>query len=412
MVGISTTLDRGAHASNGTAPSRDALPLRCAAWRYRIPLRRPLEGALGVLAVREGLVVRLTSVSGVSGIGEGVAHPFAPAACLAEAWQELCAWSRALGRGDDTARGWLDRSYWCASSNTESRPGFRSPLLRVALETAGRDLEACERGLTLAATLAAVPRESVMVNATVGAGEPEAVAAEVAARVAEGFACVKLKVDPERLEREVQTLRLVRQVVGSGPRLRVDANAACSAEAAIALARRITEFDVEYVEQPVASIADLARVRRATDVRIAADESVESAEAVRALAAAEAADVVVVKPALYGIAEALRIADEARRHGLEVVVTSALDTSVGIVAALHVAAAVPNAPGACGLATAGLLGGDLVQTVPVDHGWMQLPRAPGLGVKLDPCALDRWTVDVLEVEPAAKASTFTHGGAG
>ncbi len=405
MVDIPTAVNGGAHALETREPSHAGHPHRCEAWRYRIPLRRPFGGALGTVDVREGLVVRLTGASGATGIGEGVAHPFAPAAVLAEAWQELVTWSRVLGRGDSAALRPIDWRHWPGSSDADAGGGLRSPLVRVALETAARDQEAHECGRALAATLAEVPRAAVALNATVGVGEPEGVAAEVAARVAEGFECVKLKCDAARLDRLVETLRLVRQAVGNRPRLRLDANAACSVERAIAVARRIAEFEVDYLEQPVASIAELARVRRATPVRIAADESVLSVEAVRALAAAGAADVVVVKPALCGIGAALGIADEARRQGLEVVVTSALDTSVGVVAALHVAAAVPGALGACGLATAGLLNGDLVRrTVPVDHGAMRVPGAPGLGVALDPLALRRWAVDVLEVQaPAGKA---------
>ena len=412
MPNVLTVMNRPVHAPGTTGTPHGWRVARCEAWRYRIPLRRPFGGARGALSVREGLVVRLTSGAGATGIGEGVAHPFASAAALGEAWEELCAWQQALSGGDDVPVQCVEGRHLPGSGGSESWWGLRSPLVRAAVETAARDLQARERGLPLAATLAAAPRASVPVNATVGTGDPAAVVAAVAARVAQGFGCVKLKLDPERFERHVETLRLVRQAVGSGPRLRLDANAAWTVDAAIAALRRIAEFDIEYVEQPVASIAGLARVRRAAGVRIAADESVVSAAAVRALAAARAVDVVVVKPALCGIAEALRIADEADRLGLEVVVTSLLESSVGVLAALHVAAAVPGPLGACGLATAELLSGDLVQSVvPVDRGAMHLPDGPGLGVELDPVAVKRWAVGASEVRTPATNEPPDRGGA-
>jgi o-succinylbenzoate synthase len=160
----------------------------------------------------------------------------------------------------------------------------------------------------------------------------------------------------------------VRDALGSSGRLRVDANGAWPINEA---ARAIGLLDkaaggLEYVEQPCASVEDLAAVRRRVDVPIAADESIRRASdpyRVRDLAAADVA-VLKVQP-LGGVRACLRIAEDI---GLPVVVSSALETSVGIAAGLALAAALPELPYACGLATVSLLAGDVVAEplVPVD----------------------------------------------
>jgi O-succinylbenzoate synthase len=123
---------------------------------------------------------------------------------------------------------------------------------------------------------------------------------------------------------------------------------------------------LEYVEQPCASVEDLASVRRAVDVPIAADESIRRAADPYRVRDLEAADVAVLKvQPLGGVRACLRIAEDI---GLPVVVSSALETSVGIAAGVALAAALPELPYACGLATVQLLTDDLATAplLPVD----------------------------------------------
>ena len=121
---------------------------------------------------------------------------------------------------------------------------------------------------------------------------------------------------------------------------------------------------LEYVEQPVASVEDLAVVRRRVAVPIAADESIRRAEDPYRVRDLEAADVAVLKvQPLGGVRACLRIAEDI---GLPVVVSSALETSVGIAAGLALAAALPDLPYACGLATTSLMASDVVDLLPVD----------------------------------------------
>src|SRR5580693_3299495 len=119
----------------------------------------------------------------------------------------------------------------------------------------------------------------------------------------------------------------------------------------------IERFGLEYAEQPCATLDELAELRRHVDIPIAADESIRRAEDPLRVRAAGAADIVVLKvQPLGGVWAALRVAEAC---GLPVVVSSAVDTSVGLAAGVALAAALPELPYACGLATMSLLAGDV-----------------------------------------------------
>jgi O-succinylbenzoate synthase len=214
-------------------------------------------------------------------------------------------------------------------------------------------------------------RGSVPVNATV----PAVPAARVAAVLARfpGAATAKVKVAQagQSLADDVERVAAVVDALGgSTARVRVDANGAWTVDEALeALPRLVSAAGpatFEYAEQPCRTIEELAALRVALGhqghrIRLAADESVRKADDPLRVAVAGAADVVLVKVApLGGVRAALAVAQQlGRAHGLPVVVSSALDTSVGIGAGLALAAALPDLPFACGLATAGLFEADV-----------------------------------------------------
>ena len=176
--------------------------------------------------------------------------------------------------------------------------------------------------------------------------------------------------------------------------IRGDANTAWDVDAAV---RAITELDaaaegLEYVEQPCASVAELAQVRRKVNVPVAADESVRRAEDPLAVARAGAADLLIVKAQpLGGVARALEVIDAT---GLPAVVSSALDTSIGIGLATYLAAALPSLDHACGLGTIRLFQGDVSASplLPVD-GYLR-PRRGEVDVEVEESDTDlcpRWS---------------------
>ena len=198
-------------------------------------------------------------------------------------------------------------------------------------------------------------RDRVPVNDLVPAVPPDRAAALAAAAVAVGSRCVKVKVGPGVDDDRVAA---VRDAVGPHVRLRVDANGAWDLDRATAAVGRLAPYDLALVEQPVPTLDDLARLRRRVDVALAADESVRDVDDARALARLEAADAVVVKvQPLGGVAAALAVVEAA---GVPAVVSALYETSVGLAAGLALAAALPELPYACGLATAALLAGDVV----------------------------------------------------
>jgi O-succinylbenzoate synthase len=210
-------------------------------------------------------------------------------------------------------------------------------------------------------------RDAVAVNVTVPACDPERAHAIVTAG---GCRTAKVKV-AERgqvLADDIARLEAVRDALGPDGLIRIDANGAWDVDEAVAA---ITTLDraaggLEYVEQPTMAVEDLAAVRRRVDVPIAADESIRRAADPYRVRDLEAADIAVLKvQPLGGVAACLRIAEDI---GLPVVVSSAVESSVGIAAGVALAAALPDLPHACGLATVQLLTDDVVADplLPVD----------------------------------------------
>ncbi len=228
-------------------------------------------------------------------------------------------------------------------------------------------------------------RDSVPVNVTVPAVGPDEAARIV--RASRGCRTAKVKVAEPGQSRAEEEARLeaVRDALGPGGRIRVDANGLWGVDEAVTAIAVLDRAagGLEYVEQPVAGVEDLALVRRRVAVPIAADESIRRAEDPYRVRDLEAADVAVLKvQPLGGVRACLRIAEDI---GLPVVVSSALETSVGIAAGVALAAALPELHHACGLATVQLLTDDLVEHrfVPVDGALAVRPPV------VDPAALHR-----------------------
>jgi O-succinylbenzoate synthase len=230
-------------------------------------------------------------------------------------------------------------------------------------------------------------RTRIPVNCTVPAVGPGR--ARQAVLTSGGCRTAKVKVaEPgQTLSDDVARVEAVAEALGAGGRVRVDANGGWSVDAAVdaigVLNRAVG--GLEYVEQPCATVEELARVRRRVEVPIAADESIRRAADPMRVRELEAADVAVLKvQPIGGVHACLRVAEQI---GLPVVVSSALETSVGLAAGLALAAALPELPFACGLNTLSLLDGDVTaDPLRVEDGTMQVRRPAA-----DPDLLRRYT---------------------
>ena len=173
----------------------------------------------------------------------------------------------------------------------------------------------------------------------------------------------------------------MRATVGREITLRLDANGTADWQTALGFARAVARFDIEYLEQPVATLEELAVLRRCSPIPVAADEALTGPDAVERALALEAADVLVLKlPLLGGPRAVLAAAERASGRGMDVVVTSMLESGVGLAAAVHTAAAL-GAARAHGLATGQLLASlGIAESLDPVEGALSVPAGQGLGV--------------------------------
>ena len=257
------------------------------------------------------------------------------------------------------------------------------------------------------ADLPTLKREAIPVNATLPAVTPDQVE-KVLSRFGD-FGTVKIKVaeSGQSLDDDLQRVQAVRNIYPDA-RIRLDANGGYSVEDAMNIATALFDSGVslDYLEQPVKTIAEMAELKlrlskagigsaQANGVKIAADESVRKVSDPMAVVQADAADILVLKAApLGGISRAMAIANEA---ALPVVISSALDSSIGLSMGAHLAAALPihsaTEPGGlafdCGLGTGALLAGDVTREplIPAD-GFIEVRRV----------AVDQQKLDIFEAE--------------
>jgi O-succinylbenzoate synthase len=290
------------------------------------------------------------------------------------------------------SRGWTEFSPFPEYDDAES-----AAWLAAAIDFGWQEVPAAVEG-----------RTSIRVNATlpaVAAGRVD----EVLARY-DGCRTVKVKVAErgQTLADDVARVRRAREVMGAEGRLRIDANGGWNVDEAEHAIRTLAEFDLEYVEQPCATVLELAEIRarvgESLGIPIAADESVRKADDPVAVARAGAADLIVVKAQpLGGVARALRIVRDA---GLPAVVSSALESSVGIAMGAHLAAALPALDYDCGLATVDLFTADVVAP-----GDSLVPRGGSIPVerpRVDPALLDELRAPDARRQWWAARITRTH----
>lgn len=232
-------------------------------------------------------------------------------------------------------------------------------------------------------------RVRIPVNATVPAVPAAAVPGVLARFPGCSTAKVKVAQAGQALADDLSRVAAVRETLGPRGRIRVDANGAWDVAQASDALGALAAYGLEYAEQPCLTVEELAQLRtglarRGVDVRVAADESIRRAEDPLRVAREGAADLVVVKAApLGGVRRALEVVAGC---GLPAVVSSALDTSVGMAAGAALAAALPDLPYACGLGTVALLEGDVT-------GDPLTPERGSVAVRpvtADPALLERW----------------------
>lgn len=353
---------------------------------YDLPLSRPYRWAKGVQERRKGLLVRIT-MDGQVGWGEtapppheqDALHDLAGQAMGAAALLEGCGGAGEAGQRDTGVRmgpeGILDE----ANVAPRIRHGVLCAWLDTQAQAAGQPLG---RFLAKRYDVGREPAPQVPVNALIEAAKPSE-AAELARRaVAAGLRTLKVKSDGSRAG-DVARLGAIRDAVGGGPTLRLDANESWRPDEAIARMEEVAPFGVAYVEQPIRAgrVRELIALMRATPVPVALDESVSSFAAVQPFLDAGCQPILILKPQrLGGPDRTVATMLQARQAGLACVVTNSLETAIGRAHALHLASLLEEPLPDCGLATEGHFAADSAVGVPTRSGWQRVPTRPGLGV--------------------------------
>jgi L-Ala-D/L-Glu epimerase len=262
--------------------------------------------------------------------------------------------------------------------------------LEIALLDALGKQERCNISALLATNTAKLV---IAVNAIIGAQPVEAAVCQAREAVTAGFGCLKLKMG-YGLEEEIERVAAVRKAVGPEIHLRLDGNEGWSFEQARTILAACEPFAIQYVEQPlrVYDLSGMYRLRQEVSIPIAADEAVYNLESARRVLDWQAADILIIKLQLVGgLRAGQRIAYEAARYDVPCVVTSTIETGVGLLGALHLAAALPQITFECGFATLSLLADDLIcEPCPLQHGTLAVPQQAGLGMTLDRTALAKY----------------------
>jgi o-succinylbenzoate synthase len=353
---------------------------------YALPFKEPYVTARGTLTQREMVLLRLTTDEGFVALGEAVPLSLRGGASIEQVVRELREVDESRALHDLIARGELE---YGGATMIDPRLQLSCPSLAAVLgaifdlcakleadadDDAGRTDEDPDRG--------------VRCNATLVAGEPEAVAAQALHWAEEGFSTFKLKLGRGD---DVGQVRAVREALGPGVTIRVDANAAWSLDTATATLLGLESFDLELAEQPVATMREAAELARRTSIPLAGDESIvtkaDAVEAVR-LNAFQVAGVKLSK--VGGVFPALEIAEAMPAY-----VSSALDGPVGIAAGAMLAHSFnleatmrEEPPLAHGLATQRLFASTIAAVeCELRNGMLHLPPGPGLGIEIDEDAL-------------------------
>ncbi|MYH17758.1 MAG: dipeptide epimerase [Gemmatimonadetes bacterium] len=244
------------------------------------------------------------------------------------------------------------------------------PAARAAVDIAMHDLAAQRLGVPLYRWLGLDPAKTPVTSFTIGIDEPATVRRKV--REAAEYPALKIKLGSEK---DLEIMRAIRDETDA--RIRIDANAGWTADQAVEMVGRLSEFGVELVEQPLppGAPADWHRVREAASMPVFADESVLVSPDVPAMAGlVDGVNIKLMK--CGGVREALRLIHTARAHGMGVMIGCMIETSVAITAAAHLSPLADYADLDGNL----LISNDPFTGATVRQGRLLLPDGPGIGI--------------------------------
>jgi len=364
-------------------------------WQYSIPLRIPLITAQGTIAKRQGLIVRAETDDGLVGHGEIAPLEGFSRESLEEARRAVSPLQQRLeGQPIPLEPSALRASYVGRDSDRVSLP-----TIPFGIESMLADLAAQTAGVNLARWFNPQASDSVPVNAILSGSLAE-IKEQLSRMLPHGYQAYKLKVGAETGELDLEKIAFLRDTLGDSISIRLDANRAFGFDQAVKFLASVAQFEIEYIEEPLSpdQYNRLGDLRAESPVPIALDESLSDRSVGKAtwslrdralqLADRGTMDAVVIKPTLAGgFSEVIGLARDLSRTDVTMVISSAIETGVGLTAALHLAAALGDTVLPCGLDTLGLLTDSLIsEPLPVENGCIRVPTECGLGITI--CDLD------------------------
>ena len=354
-------------------------------WLVGIPLRGAFRNAHTVKSVQRSVVVRVRTDAGLEGAGNVDPSPGYSEATPEEirsAIRDRLA-PALIGRDAANIRGALAQM---------DRAASEALYAQAAVEMALMDLSGKALGVPAHRLLGGALRDTVELNGWIGIEAPETAAATARDLWTRGYRSAKVKVGAA-VEADRDRVAAVRAAVPEMT-IRVDGNEGYDVDTAIRLARAIAPYRIALLEQPVPrkDLEGLARIRRAVDIPVMADEAIEGLDTLVSVIRLEAADIVKVKVMKQGgLLRCLRAIDMAEAAGIRCVIGHGFGLTLNTLAELHVAAVSVNVLDGCECVGPTKLTGDVVaDPVVMETGRLAVPTAPGLGATLDDAALARW----------------------
>jgi L-alanine-DL-glutamate epimerase-like enolase superfamily enzyme len=324
-------------------------------------------------------IVRLDTDDGLTGWGEHNVN-FLPGVSARQMQKSAAEWL--IGRD---ARNIADFHRHCP---LESR-------LKSGIELALWDLCGMATGLPVAELLGGVLRPEVELAACMGI-QSYARAGEIAELyVNMGFTTLKTKAGSDMNE-DVEMVRGVRDAVGDKLKLRIDPNRAYSPEQAVELARRLEQYNLEYLEQPIPAepLTDARWLRQQTRVPIALNESVVGPDSVWEILKLNAAEFILPDTHIAGgILPCVKIGHICEAAGVPCIMHCGHDLGPKTAAMLHVAAACPAYSMANDSTYYGLEDDVITEPFQIVRGRISVPRTPGLGIECDLRKLEKYRID-------------------
>ena len=346
---------------------------------FELSFSTPLVTARGPFNRRKGIVLSARTDDGFSGIGEISPLDRFSRESLLQAKQSAQRVADYLANTDvpenaetlGQMMGHLEDDY------------LAPPSVLFGFEMLLGDLAGKKVDLSLSRWFSTNALTEVAVNGIL-TGSTDDIERQLAAKVFRGFPAYKIKIDAGDVKPAQEKIRAVRDRVADDVMIRLDLNRGLDFGEAAALLDQTKEFGIEYVEEPLKepTTDGLMALQEKTGLQIALDETVRDAEIFHDFLKSKACDVIVLKPmVLGGINKSIERARIAAEHGLKTVITSTLESGIGVAACLHVAAVLGHDVLSCGLDTLGLFQDDIInEDLPIVRGHMKVPEGPGLGV--------------------------------